>query len=233
MNRTLYLGSAAGCLVSLNLLAATVYGRVDLTEDRMYTLTPASRELVSELDDQLIVKAYFSENLPAPFNGHAKFLRDKLDEYRNYAHGRMTVEFIDPEKPGADGKPSDELLAQVRAAQIPKVEVNKFEKDQIQVVNVYMGVALAYGDKIETLPILRDVNDLEYELTSRIAALTRSSRTRVGVLTGHGSCPPPRGCPRWRRSSETNTRLPTSSFPPASRHFRTSIFSWSPAPRNA
>ncbi|MHA1568198.1 MAG: DUF7088 domain-containing protein, partial [Alphaproteobacteria bacterium] len=186
LNKVLYIAAAFGCLLSLNALSYQVYGRVDLTEDNMYTLSDASKSLVSELDDHLTIKAYFSKNMPAPFNNHERFLRDVLEEYRNYARGQVSFEFVDPDTPGADGQPDSNLLAEVKAAQIPKIEVQKLEKDQIQMVKVFMGVALYYQDGVETLPVLQRTDDLEYELSSRIAKLTREKTPRIAFLGGHG-----------------------------------------------
>ncbi len=186
VNRMLYIGSAFGCFVALNILSFQLYGRVDLTQDKMYTLTKSSRNLVAGLDDHLQVKAYFSNNLPAPFNNHARFLRDELEEYRNYSKGHLSFDFVDPDKTGADGSPDPKIMADINAAKIPKVEVNKIEKDQAQAVKVYMGVALFYQDKVESIPILQRVDDLEYEISSRIAKMTREKTPKVAFLTGHG-----------------------------------------------
>lgn len=186
INKFLYIGAALGCLVAINIFSYSAYGRVDLTEDKMYTLSDASRTMLEDLDDQVTIKAFFSSNLPAPFNNHARFLQDELQEYRNYSNGQLTFEFIDPGEAGADGNPRPELVAQVNEAQIPKVEVRKLEKDQVQMVKVYMGLAIYYHDQTETLPVLQNIDNLEYEISSRIAKLTRTKTPVVGFLTGHG-----------------------------------------------
>ncbi len=186
INRFLYIGSVFGCFAALNVLSFQIYGRVDLTEDKMYTLTKSSRELVAGLDDHLYVKAYFSKNLPAPFNNHVRFLRDQLAEYKNYSKGHLSFDFVDTDRTDAEGKPDAKLISEITAAKIPKVEVNKIEKDQVQSVKVYMGLALFYRDKVESIPILQRIDDLEYEISSRIAKMTRDKTPKVAFLTGHG-----------------------------------------------
>lgn len=186
LNKILYVSAAIGCFVSLNVFSYQVSGRLDLTEDQMYTLSDASRELVSELDDQLTIKAYFSANLPAPFNNHQRFLRDLLEEYRNTSGGHLSFEFVDPGAPGAEGQPDADLAAEVKAAQIPKVEVSKLEKDQVQMVKVFMGLAMRYQDNMETIPVLQNIDNLEFEITSRIAKLIRERTPQLAFLGGHG-----------------------------------------------
>jgi len=187
-NKAVYVLNAFGCLVCVNLFSTTVFGRVDLTADRMYTLSEASKEMMRSLDDQLLVTAYFSEDLPAPFNNHASYLRDQLDDYRTYSGGKLQFEFKDPgkEEEGKEQEADRSLMAELQAAGIPKVDVQKFEKDQMVRVRVYMGVKLDYQDKSEVLPILRDITNLEYELSSRMARLLRERTPVIGFLGGHG-----------------------------------------------
>jgi len=186
INRLLYLGSAFGCLIALNVFSFKAYGRLDLTADKMYTLSDASRSMVAELSDQLTINAYFSKNLPAPFNNHERFLRDLLEEYRTYSNGHLSFEFIDPGVPGPDGQPDPDLQAAVTAAKIPKIEVSKLEKDQVQMVKVFMGLSLRYGENSDTIPVLQNIDNLEYEISSRIAKLVRTKTPKVAFLTGHG-----------------------------------------------
>ena len=57
-----------GIIIVINIIAKRVFTRVDLTKNRSYTLSPISKDIVSNLEDKLLVKAYFSNNLPPPYN---------------------------------------------------------------------------------------------------------------------------------------------------------------------
>ena len=57
-----------GIIVVINIIAKRVFTRIDLTKNKSYTLSPVSKDIVSNLDDKLLVKAYFSDNLPPPYN---------------------------------------------------------------------------------------------------------------------------------------------------------------------
>jgi len=193
LNKVLYIGGAIGCLISLNALSFNLFSRFDLTQDRMFTLSDASKDLVKELKDQLTIKAFFSKNLPAPFNNYERYLKDQLQEYRNYSNGKLNFVFVDPDKKGKDNQPDKGVMSEIQAGRIVKVEVNKLEKDQLQVVNVYMGLTLNYQDKMESIPVLRSINDLEYELTSRLRKLTQPKTPKLGFLTGHDELTPTQG----------------------------------------
>ena len=191
LNKTIYIAAAAGVLVCANILSTLAFTRVDLTEDRMYTLTDSTKEILAGLDDQLLVKAYFSKDLPAPFNNHARYLRDQLEEYRTWSNGNLRFEFVDPAREAAESKDGgDSIMAEVRAAGIPKVDVQKLEKDQMVMVKVYMGLAIHYHDGTETMPLVRSIENLEYEITSRITRLVRERTPVIGFLQGHGEADP-------------------------------------------
>ena len=55
-------------VVLLNLAATTLFFRVDLTRNKLFTLSDASKDVVATLREPLTIKAYFSQNMPAPYN---------------------------------------------------------------------------------------------------------------------------------------------------------------------
>ncbi len=167
-----------GFLVLINFLAMRHFGRLDLTQNKLYTLSDSSINVASTLDDIVKVTCYFSKNLPSYVMPLKQQVSDILDEYRAYAKGNIQIEFLDPTE--------DPALAQkLRFMGIPQVQLNIMEKDQASATNVYMGVAVSYEDKQEVIPFVKDVNNLEYEITSSILKVTRKEKKTVGFLTGH------------------------------------------------
>jgi len=129
-----------GILCVLNFLALDNFFRLDLTQYKEYTISPASRKLVSNLDDIVHIKVYFSRNLPPYLLNLERQVKDILDEYRAYGRGNLRLEFIDP---SVDSKTEQ----RVRQLGIPKVQLNIIAKDQAQVRPAYLGLALFYEDK--------------------------------------------------------------------------------------
>lgn len=85
-----------GIIVLLNVLGMRFFTRVDLTKNQTYTLSQVSKDLVGNLQDNLVIKAYFSDNLPAPYNNLRRQVRDILDDYRTYSNGYLNYEFYNP-----------------------------------------------------------------------------------------------------------------------------------------
>ncbi len=170
---------AAGILVVLNLIGLNVFARLDLTDDRVYSLSEASIELVENLDDPVTVTAFFTEDLPAPYSAYRRFLKDKLDDYRAYGGQNVQYRFVDP---GED----EDLRDEAARYRIPPVQIQVVESDNVQLKNAYMGLAIEYGGEREVLPLIQDLSTLEYDITSAIRRLTRDELPTVGLLSGHG-----------------------------------------------
>lgn len=158
----------------LNFISYNIFTRVDLTEDKLYTLSPASKRLMKSLDDIVNVKVYFSKKLPPDLLVLRNEVKDLLDEYSRYAHGNLKVEFIDPT---SDPK----IETQVQRMGIPPVQMNVFEKDKIEVVKGYLGIAVMYEDRFEVIPIVQTLENLEYEISSRILKVYRNEIIPVGL----------------------------------------------------
>jgi ABC-type uncharacterized transport system involved in gliding motility auxiliary subunit len=79
-----------------NLVAAQHPLHVDLTADQRNSLDPSTKALLGRLERPLVVKAYFTAGLQAPFSQHERAVRDMLEEMATYANGRLRVQVIDP-----------------------------------------------------------------------------------------------------------------------------------------
>ncbi len=179
-NQTLMrIGLLVGIIIFINIISIRIFQRFDLTESKAYTLSDASKNLVKNLDDKFIAKAYFSGDLPAPYNNYRRYLQDQLDEYRAYSNGNFQYEFIDP-----SGK--EDAIKEAQRYGIPEVQVQVIKEDKMQVEKAVMGVVFMYGDKQETIPVVKELEKLEYDISLNIKKLSQSEQKKVGILSGHG-----------------------------------------------
>ncbi len=167
-----------GILIFLNLLSIRFFARGDLTANRIFTLSNASVSAVEGLDDALIVKAYFTKNLPGQYATLERHVKDLLEEYAQHSHGNMKVAFIDPA-----GDEEEEKIAQNLGIQ--KMPNPDIEKDQATVKEGYRGIAFSYGENTEVIKAVETTVGLEYAITTSIKKLVDNKAT-VGFLIGHG-----------------------------------------------
>lgn len=179
-----FLAMAAGVLIALNVLGLFFFSRLDATRNHAYSLADGSRRVVSELDEDLTVTAYFSADLPAPFNATERYVRDILQEYEAASNGRMHVRFVSP---------NDDNREEVEAAGVQLVQHQHIENDSVSVVEGYRGVVFEYLGNRETIAVIQpDTEGLEYEITTTIRELT-GDPMRIGLLSGHEGPTPTKG----------------------------------------
>lgn len=183
-NRTLKYGSNTivfilvvfGIVAAINFLSSRRFLRADLTDDKRYTVSASTKDVIKRLDDVVTINAYFSRE-PERVKQIRRDVRDVLDEYRAFSN-KLQIDFIDPSEDEAEKN-------KLQFMGIPEVQMNVIEKDKAQVANVYMGIAVIYEDKKEILPVVQNTFALEYNLTSAILKVTRTEVKTVGFLSGH------------------------------------------------
>lgn len=168
----------AGILIALNIIGQRLFLRADLTEWKEFTVSQSTRNILRDLDDLISIQVFFSKDLPPQVATLEQRVSDILREYEVYSGGRVSVRYLDPEKP--------EVRHQAAGMGIPQLQMNVLQADQFQIMNVYMGIGIRYGERMQAIPMVQDVNTLEYDLTSAIIKLTRDEEKTVGFLTGHG-----------------------------------------------
>lgn len=164
-------------IIILNLIFQKWYLRFDLTAGKIYSISDATKQIISNLPNPVTIKAFVSKDLPSPYNKAAEYLRDILSEYQSYSHHKITYEFIDPK-----AKPKYARMA--REMGIMPVRINVMKKDKFEVVQGYLGLAIIYGTKKEVVPVITSVSDLEYIITSKIVKLQTKRQKKIGFLTG-------------------------------------------------
>lgn len=168
---------AAIVFVTLNLTATQLLRgvRIDLTENRLYTLSPATEDVLSAIDEPIRLRFYFSQRLAETIpqvGTYARRVRDLLETYAARADGGIVLEYFDPEPfsleedravaAGLIGFP----LGDGSAAYFGLVGVNSI-------------------DEQETIAFFRPEAEaeLEYDLTRMVASLADPDPVRVGILS--------------------------------------------------
>ena len=176
-NTAAFIALIFGILVLVNFLSARRFLRMDLTEDKRYTVSIATKDVIKSLDDIVTITVYFSTE-PARVAQILRDIRDVLDEYKAFSK-KLQIDYVDPVD--LDDGEKQEL----RFKGIQEVQINVPGKDKLEIANVFMAISVGYSGKEEVLPIVQSTSNLEYELTSTIVKVTTKEAKTVGFLTGH------------------------------------------------
>ena len=170
-NAALTLLLIMGIIVLLNVLSQQGFGRLDLTENGVYTLSEASREAVAGLED-LEVHVYISKTLPEEVElgqGSKLSLRgleqqfiDKLEEYRSYSEGHMSLLRVE-----------EDIERKAENAKLPLFSADeaKLDGNRLEFTRYAFGATFSYKNVTEVFPLALNPAHYEREITKILLRL--------------------------------------------------------------
>jgi ABC-type uncharacterized transport system involved in gliding motility auxiliary subunit len=173
--------AALVCIALLLIAANIIVGRwgsfrLDLTAERLYTLSPGTLHTLARIDEPITLRFYYSKRLgnevPA-YGVYAQRVGELLDQYVAAAHGKLRLETFDPE-------PFSNLEDRAVAFGLQAVPLDS-EGDK-----VYFGLAATNStDDQQVIPFfsLQRERFLEYDLTKLIHSLAVPNKPRIGLVT--------------------------------------------------
>ncbi|MFN6998701.1 MAG: GldG family protein, partial [Elioraea tepidiphila] len=177
--------SAVGLLAALilvigvNVLAETFLARyrIDLTEQRLYTLSDGTKSVLRAIPEPITIRLYYSSRLGRDIPVYAAYatrVRELLHEYAALANGQIRLEFYEPE-------PFSEVEDRALAYGLQGVPVDQSGEQ------VFFGLAATnLLDEERIIPFFQPERErfLEYDLTRLVFELSNPRRPKVGVMTG-------------------------------------------------
>jgi ABC-2 type transport system permease protein len=180
-------------LLVANLLTANFWlqnierARFDLTQNQLYSISPATERALEQLREPLLIRGYFSAKTHPLLAPLVPRLQDLIREYQVAGEGRVKAEFIDPQS-----NPDLEAEANQKYA-IKPMPFQIADRYQTSLVNAYFQILVKYGDQFEVLDFrdLIDVKqssemDLDVELRNPEYELTRSIKKVLKSYQGGG-----------------------------------------------
>ncbi len=165
--------TAVFILIGLN--STRYFVRADLTENKSFTISKITKEIVRNIPGNVQITYYISDRIrsitPVPTE-----IEDLLHEYSANSRGHVNVTVLDPLKTNTSKK------AETLGVQPQQIEV--YEKNEQSFAMVYSGITIQYLDKVETIPFIINLETLEYEITYKIRKLVEDLNTKIGIIIG-------------------------------------------------
>lgn len=185
------------CLL-LNLLSGLYFFRVDLTEEKRYTIKPQTREILTNLDDDVYIEVFLEGDLNPWFTRFQKSIQETLEEFRIYSDNKIHYRFVNPAQ-AAGQKAQNEYMQELMAKGItPTNVVDNKNGDRVERL-IFPGAVISYGGFETGVQLLKgnkarsqeeeinqSIEGIEYELGNAIYKLVNPDRDRIGLVTGHG-----------------------------------------------
>jgi len=197
-------GGIVVVLAILNLLAGHFHYRLDLTQEKRYTLSAPTKEMLRNLDDNIEVEFFLQGDLKAGIRKLSKSTQELLQEFNEYADGKIRVKVVDPLANLDDSAKMAMLDSLGRMGIQPKTQVAQAKKGEEQSQRVVLpGALLHYKNKVVPVDLLKGVQTggegqpeeqlyanaetlLEYKFGSAIDRITRKHEPAVGYVMGNG-----------------------------------------------
>lgn len=185
-------------IVLINFSASLLFERFDLTSEKRYSLSNASKELVKNLDDIVYVKVYLEGDFPAAYKKMRDETREMLDEFRAYSNDNLDYEFINPAESG-DEKITKEIYQQLFKQGLQPTDLNEKTTDGFSNKLIWPGAIFFYKGKEIPVQLLKSklgsnpvnminssIEGLEYEIANAIYNLTTELKPKIAFIDGHG-----------------------------------------------
>lgn len=161
-------------VVAVNLITSAFKTRVDLTAEKLYTLTPGTRAILKKIDSPVTINFYYSAGetrKPSNLETYARAVEDLLGEFQQAAGGNIRLKKFDPQ-PDTE---SEDLanLDGVEGQLLPTGD--KF----------YLGLSVSLDPLKVSIPFLAPDREklLEYDLARAISQVLSTNKPVIGVMT--------------------------------------------------
>ena len=163
-------------LVVLNLIVSTsIPVKLDLTEDKVHTLSKGTKDLLSGLDTPVVMSFFVSkdkDNMPPELIPFTKRVESLLKQYERGANNQsIEIERVDP-------TPDSEAEDRAKLNNLQEIPGRMNEP-------AYLGLTVTCLDRKSTIPFIHPQREqmLEYDISRAIVEVTRESSPKVGIIS--------------------------------------------------
>ncbi len=189
-------------LAGINYLSSLVHFRLDLTQEKRYTLSAPTKRILQELDDQVSITVFLDGEMPAGFKKLRQTTAEMLQEFREIAKANIQFRFVRPgDNSDSSSLSMDSLLRLGLKPTNVRVQAKEGEGEEQRYL--FPGALVSYQDRVVPVDFLEGSNNagditsalnslnsaealLEYKLINGIQKISTDSVPVVGYLLGNG-----------------------------------------------
>ena len=189
-------GGALLLLLVINYIAQQWHSRIDLTQDKRYTLSETTRKTLSQIQQPLVIDVLLKGNIPTEFKKLQTEAIQLLEEY-TAANDHLIVNFVNPleDEPNADAAMQNLINNGLQPLQIAQTEAGKSSVEYI-----FPWAVISDGKRVEKVRLFIDklgttdqervqnsVQRLEYNLTDALHKFTVKKQKKIAILRSNGT----------------------------------------------
>lgn len=168
-------------LVLVNIVCCFLFFRIDLTSNKRYSLSSASKNILKTNTKDISVDVYMSSGINQEEARQGKEMLYLLKEYKSRSNSRFTINIINTD--------NEEKRLEALRNGIEHLSRETNTSDMVRIESVFFGAVIRIGDKKNVIPYIHPYTPLEYEIT-RCLKEAEESKPKVGFLLGHDEIRP-------------------------------------------
>lgn len=190
-------------LVVVNIISILFFFRSDLTEEKRYSISDASKNIVSGLEEPIEVEVLLDgDELPGGFERLKQAVEETLGEFKTYGGSNVSYTFFDPNSL-TNPEEKSALIDSLYFKGVQPTNVFDTEGGRKTETLVFPFALVSYQGKEQTVLLLQgnqalsadeklnqSYENLEYSFASAFRKLTLTERKKIGLLTEFTSLEP-------------------------------------------
>lgn len=181
------------------MISSFVYFRIDLTQEKRYTLSEPTKQILQKLPGKILIKVYLNGELPGGFTRLSRTVKETLDEFRVVAGDNIQYSFIDPYAENDEKKIQSQIQELYKQGLEPVSVKIKDKKGDMAEKNIIPGAIASYNGIDFPINLLNNnpglsaeenlthsEQSLEYSLINAIHCLANRDNRKIAFIEGHG-----------------------------------------------
>jgi ABC-2 type transport system permease protein len=184
-------------IILINIISNFIFTRLDLTSEKRYSLSDATKSMLDEIDDLVFFRVYLEGEFPAGFKRLSRETKEMLDEMRAY-NPNIEYQFINPSE-SPDNLERERIYQQLVEKGLTPTDLQVKTKDGTSKKMIFPGAIVTYhgrempvellASKRSTTPeeiLNNSIQNLEFAIADGIRKLVGNNRPKIAFIEGHG-----------------------------------------------
>jgi len=177
----------------INYISSIAYSRLDITKDKRYTLSDASKKTISTTDDPIYIDVFLTGEMPSEFKRLQSEIKTLLEEFSEI-NDNLIISYVNPLEENPD---EAALINEMQKYGIPPMQIDIKENGKTSQKTIFPWAVINHNKKVEKISLIKtnasnpidrinnSVQNLEYAFASAFKNITTEKKKKIGYLLGN------------------------------------------------
>jgi len=180
-------------LVAINYISSNIYSRLDITKDKRYTLSEASKKTVKNTEELIYIDVFLTGEMPSEFKRLQAETKQLLEEFSE-VNNNLIISYVNPKEENPD---TESLNREMQKFGMPPLRVDGMDDGKKTQEVIYPWAVINHNKKVEKVSLVKtnttnsndrfnnSVQHLEYAFANAFKNLTTQKSKKIGYLLGN------------------------------------------------